>query len=479
MKRTAMILMFALLLSLLSGCAGQSPAEVTAQPVETAAPAETGQEAVVSPAPDSPTESKQNGPSSYEDILDLYYAALSGHWDTNAVSSRGLSVLCAYYNGYEGEPLENVGYMLRDLNGDGAEELIVGAIVEEGRFADLDFYMPRTVLDIYTLANGQPVNVAQSFDRSRRYLTADNRIYGEGSGGVANSTYAVYEMQGAELVMTEALVSDGVATFDEETWYTELNWFMLKDGNWDTEMAERLTQAQAEKQIAAYEEQVIQPDYIPLSRYTPRTTPTPPEWTKIPGFYRHLLDSYYLAVSDKWSSEQLMVNDLNTLCQNGYDGEGAENIGWLLRDLDGDGVEELLLGFIGGENFTDRLLLELYTLTDGAYPESRTIFQSWERERFFLLSDGRFYLVNSPDVSYNAGTVYTFSNGTLVFSEGVACVTDENGVDEYYRLDETGQRVERLPAGEGEARFAAWRDMRVEPEFKPLSAYWRMANEDR
>ena len=476
MKRTAMILTFALLLSLLSGCAGQE-ADIGNQPAGTAAPAETQQEAVISPSPEETAEGEPSGPASYEDVLDLYYAALSGRWDTNAVNSRGLSVLCTYC--YEGEPLENVGYVLLDLDGDGSDELLIGGILDTGRFAGMDFSMPSIVFDIYTIANGRVVNVAQSFERSRRHLLPDGRIYGEGSSGAANDTYAIWQMRGAEFVMTEALVSDGVATFDEETWYTELNWFMLKDGNWDTETAERLTQAQAEKQIAAYEEQVIQPDYIPLSRYTPRTIPTPAEWTQIPGSYRYLLDSYYLAASDEWDSEQLIINNLNTLCQNGYDGEAVENIGWLLRDLDGDGVEELLLGFIGGENFTDRLLLDLYTLTTGQFPESQAVFQSWERERFFLLSDGRFYLVNSPDVSYNAGTVYTFSNGALVFSEGVACVTDENGVDEYYRLDETGQRVERLTAGEGEAYFAEWRDMRVEPEFKPLSAYWRMTNEDR
>ena len=52
---------------------------------------------------------------------------------------------------------------------------------------------------------------------------------------------------------------------------------------------------------------------------------------------------------------------------------------WLLLSLDGDGVNELLIGQISGDEFTDKVIFDAYTLVDGAPVQ---LFQSRERARY-------------------------------------------------------------------------------------------------
>lgn len=57
--------------------------------------------------------------------------------------------------------------------------------------------------------------------------------------------------------------------------------------------------------------------------------------------------------------------------------------GWLLRDLDGDGTSELLLGADWGDGHT--VILNIYRL-DGA--KAVRVVDGWNRSRYFLCSDG-------------------------------------------------------------------------------------------
>ena len=57
--------------------------------------------------------------------------------------------------------------------------------------------------------------------------------------------------------------------------------------------------------------------------------------------------------------------------------------GWLLRDLDGDGTSELLLGADWGDGHT--VILNIYRL-DGA--KAVRVVDGWSRSRYFLCSDG-------------------------------------------------------------------------------------------
>ena len=79
--------------------------------------------------------------------------------------------------------VSEIGYMLRDVNGDGIPELITGYIGPK----DPDRPLEDTVIyDMHTLENGQPKLILASSPRHRYKLCQDNLILNDGSAGATN-----------------------------------------------------------------------------------------------------------------------------------------------------------------------------------------------------------------------------------------------------------------------------------------------------
>ena len=62
----------------------------------------------------------------YPEQLRQYYSALTTRWTPEQYLERGRSPWGAAFA--SGDPLENVGFLLEDLDGDGSRELVIGAI---------------------------------------------------------------------------------------------------------------------------------------------------------------------------------------------------------------------------------------------------------------------------------------------------------------------------------------------------------------
>ena len=206
----------------------------------------------------------------------------------------------------------------------------------------------------------------------------------------------------------------------------------------------------------------------PAAEETAPPEEEPAEADVLPEAYKEMLDRYRLAVSEQRNAGQLMEDELNTLCVYCYEGEPLENIGYLVRDLDGDGTPELLIGTVGGDNFTYLLLFDLYTLSDG---EAAPLFQGWERSRWYMLEDGRFYNYGAAGAGYSFGSVYLLSGGELVFDQGLAAIGVADDISEYYDMIGEEEQGEQLSTEEGETRFAAWANGRIQPNFIPLANY--------
>lgn len=68
----------------------------------------------------------------------------------------------------------------------------------------------------------------------------------------------------------------------------------------------------------------------------------------IPELYQEVLNEYYAVVRDRWSADQLM--DLGAVSMADYYGDmSLDNIGFGLMDLNGDNVDELLIGAVTSE----------------------------------------------------------------------------------------------------------------------------------
>ena len=129
--------------------------------------------------------------TAYGGVISAYYRAYSsGNTSAEYAWNNGLSEMIAYS--------QHVGYALRDLNGDGIPELLVMGI-------GTDDFSNGMLYDLYTLANGEAVQLACSRARSRYYLHEDGSILNEGSNGAGNSIYVVNRLYGSELVPVESV----------------------------------------------------------------------------------------------------------------------------------------------------------------------------------------------------------------------------------------------------------------------------------
>lgn len=215
----------------LAGCgaAPEEPAataapEPTATTVPTAEPtSEPTEEPAAEPAaaPDTAADLAEKGRTLYAAQLNRYAAALSEQWTEGRYFENGMSELATYY--YEGDACANAGIAFPDLDGDGSPELVIGAISG----ADTD----PAVFEIWTVADGAPVMVAQSHARSRYYVEyaeEENLWYiaNEGSNGAANSAWFYYTLQNGKLVLQQGVTYDAAAN-------ESAPWYMTYDEDWD------------------------------------------------------------------------------------------------------------------------------------------------------------------------------------------------------------------------------------------------------
>ena len=169
----------------------------------------------------------------YSEQIGRYHTALSEKWDEDRYFENNMSLLPVYY--YEGDPLENVGFGFVDLDNDGHWELIIGAILN----AEAD----PTVFEIWTLADGEPVMLAQGGSRNRyvlQYVEEDRMWYvvNESANGAANSATYYLTLNEGKFEVVQGIILDARA--DEEN-----PWFLTYDLDWDTSNDEPIDEATA------------------------------------------------------------------------------------------------------------------------------------------------------------------------------------------------------------------------------------------
>lgn len=180
----------------------------------------------------------------YGEILDSYFDALLQGFDPLQYEEKGLNSLPGMI-----KDVTQVGYCMEDLDGDGSSELLIGAVDEPFIYA------------MYTVKDGQEVQVIDAMERSTYELTSDGLILNRGSNGAASYGYNLYSFASGELVFQDGLVFD--AGKDEQN-----PWFYTKSEAWDSDALEPIDTATAEATEQDLLDSVVPVSFIPFSQYT-------------------------------------------------------------------------------------------------------------------------------------------------------------------------------------------------------------------
>lgn len=238
----------------------------------------------------APTESGTAIPEAYQPVVAKYVTALTEHWGGEACSNGDISILVSYAT----SPSE-LGYALLDLDNDGTDELIIANDAER-----------QVIYDLYSLVDGKLVHVFTGWDRNSYELREGFRILNIGSNGAASADYVYCHLSNGQLV-TDSLIRFDAATDPDHPWFrgtSENDLAPITDENWSED---EIYSAAASLPIA------------------------------ITSFADDSAGSYDPALADY----EGYLSTIDTSSIKYY----------ALRDLDGDGQDELLL-YNSGETLT-------------------------------------------------------------------------------------------------------------------------------
>lgn len=160
--------------------------EPTAPVTEPTAPV-TGPTEPTPPATEPPVVS-----GVYDTLIEQYHTMLSEKWNIGQAMSAGLNYMLI--DNHHGNPLEEIGYTILDLDEDGTEELIIGSMIEDDFFGKMIFAM-------YTQDDeNQPLLLIDCTERNRYYYAGDIRFANIGSSGADGSFDTTLKLQEKELI---------------------------------------------------------------------------------------------------------------------------------------------------------------------------------------------------------------------------------------------------------------------------------------
>lgn len=148
--------------------------------------------------------------------------------------------------------------------------------------------------------------------------------------------------------------------------------------------------------------------------------------------YDDLIGAIAEGLKNGFSEDEQMSLDISTcFFMNASD---YETYGYLKKDLDGDGTEELIIGSnpVDQADGGNSVIYDLYTMKDGQVVH---VFDGWERNRFYLCEDGTIANEGSSGAAYSSWSYYKYSDGEIKIVESVFTDEDDNGNGHWYHSD--------------------------------------------
>ncbi len=219
-KNVCFALSTAMLAMALVGCGKQAPVEepetLTQEDTQTeAAPVEgtTTENAGVEETTVSVDTSAL--PEKYAAIVEMAAKAAAGQYqdDLMELEDNGISTV---FGMKPGDTL--VGYALKDIDGDGSDELLLG----QNGTPDFDGW-DGLIYNIYTLKDDELYVLANGGERDTYFITEDGTVGNVASGGATDSAYNYYKLEDKELKLIESVFCAAAEDNPEH-----VNWYHTK-----------------------------------------------------------------------------------------------------------------------------------------------------------------------------------------------------------------------------------------------------------
>lgn len=186
------------------------------------------------------------------------------------------------------------------------------------------------------------------------------------------------------------------------------------------------------------------------------------------GAYDELVERYRALVLARQDYTDIVHDDELGVFEaaNSLGNNAVHELGYLIEDLSGDGVPELVVGKLNGE------INALYTLQEGV---PQFVFKGLTRSSYSYLGDGRFYYNGAGGAAATAQGVFRLAaNGMALECDSFhfTALNSDGGIDVYY--NETGSWD---PAESQKTAMSAEDFLAYNPAVKllPLTPFARVA----
>ena len=145
--------------------------------------------------------------------------------------------------------------------------------------------------------------------------------------------------------------------------------------------------------------------------------------------YAEQIERYYTAISEQWDEGAYFDHEMSAMVAYYYEGNALDNVGFACIDLDGDDIQELVIGAIQNADMHP-VVFEIWTLQDG---KPVMLVQSGSRNRYYLQyaeDDEMWSIANEAENGAASHAVYYLylMEGKLEVMQGIVfdAAADEN-----------------------------------------------------
>ena len=326
----------------------------------------------------------QSGYEGYDHVIQKYVTALTENWTEAQCQQNDISPMILDNTTIT----HNLGWCLVDIDKNGIEELVISDGVN---LFDLYVMMPH---------DGGPGHLISANGGEAWSLRENGVILQQGWYSGA-SAWRFYTLSDIDLIQKDVLFYVG-----------ETNQYSYGA---DDDSLTPISKDKAGEIIARDENAELEVNF-----FVPQTF-DPDEVLQ----YQSLLELYQKALREDWNPAVCMENGLSLMVA--HRGDYYENLGYAMQDLDGNGIDELII--------TDGLnIYDLYTIIQDEEVGPLHLISAMERIQYYLTTDGWIYNLGSGGAAVSYYTLYSLDGRELKLLEGymMDADTDPNNPWFYY-----------------------------------------------